>query len=106
MSRSLTGHAITGNVKGKYTNAKSLKVSQSSVALDKGGTAKIRATQTKAKKGRKLCRHAKLLRYTSNDTSVATVSADGTVTAVGSGSCTVYVQTVNGIWKTVTVSVN
>ena len=103
--KSVTGHAYTGNVRGKYTNAKSLKVKKSSFTLNKGGTAKIKATQKKAGKGKKLCNHAKLLRYKSNNTSVAKVSSSGKIIAVGAGSCTVYVQTVNGIWKTVKVTV-
>lgn len=106
ISKSLVGHAITGNVRGKYTNAKSLSVSQNSFNLNKGGTAKISATQKKAKKGKKLCKHAALLRYTSNNPAVATVDSNGNIKAVDAGSCTVYVQTVNGIWKTVTVNVN
>ena len=105
ISRSLTGHAYTGKGRGRYTNAKSLSLSQRAFSLNKGGTAKIKATQKKAEKGRKLCRHAKLLRYTSDDPSVATVTGSGTITAVGPGSCRVYVQTVNGIWQTVTVNV-
>ena len=104
--KSVTGHAITGNVRGRYTNAKSLSVSQSSINLNKGGTAKISATQKKAKKGKKLCKHAALLRYTSNNPAVATVDSNGNIKTVDAGSCTVYVQTVNGIWKTVTVNVN
>ena len=106
IAQSFTGHVITGNVRGKYTNAKSLSVSQSSFNLSKGGTAKISATQKKAKKGKKLCKHASLLRYRSNNPSVATVDSNGNIKAVDEGSCTVYVQTVNGIWKTVTVNVN
>ena len=105
--KSLIGHALTGNVRGDFTNAKSLKVKKSSFTLKKGKTARIKATQTKAMKGKKLLDsgHSKLLRYKSNNTSVAKVSSSGKITAVGTGSCKVYVQTVNGIWKTVKVTV-
>ena len=102
---SLTGHVITGKSKGKYTNAKSLKLNTSSVSLKSGEIFKIKATQKKAVKGKKLLRHAALLRYRSNNTAVATVSSDGVITAAGKGSCQIYVQTVSGIWKTVTVTV-
>ena len=37
---------------------------------------------------------------------VAKVDRSGKITAVGAGSCKVYVQTVNGIWKTVKVTVS
>ena len=106
ISRSRICHAYTGNVSGKRTNVKSLKLATKSFTMNKGGTEKIRATQKKAKKSKKLCSHAKKLRYTSNDPSVATVDSTGTITAVGTGSCKIYVQTVNVIWKTVDVSVN
>ena len=108
MSKSFTGHAVTGNVMGKYTNAKSLKVSQRSFALSEGGKAKIRASQKKMKKGKQLLDsgHASLLRYRSDDTSVATVSSKGVITAVGAGKCMIYIQTVNGICRTVEVSVS
>ena len=105
IGKSLAGHVLTSNVKGKYTNAKSLKLKKSSVNLKKGGTFKIKATQKKARKGKKLCNHTKLLRYTSSNPSVATVSKSGVIKGVKAGKCTVYVQTVNGIWKTVSVSV-
>lgn len=103
---SLLGHAYTGNVRGKYTNAGSLRVSKASFTMSKGGRAKIKATQTKMKKGKKLNDHEKLLRYTSNDPSVAKVDGKGNITAVSTGKCKVYVQTVNGICKTVDVNVN
>jgi len=108
ISKSLIGHAVTGNVCGKYTNAKSLKVKKSSFTLKKGGTAKIKATQTGVRKGKKLLDggHAALLRYRSSDPSVAAVNSKGKITAKGKGNCLIYVQTVNGIWKTIKVSVN
>ncbi len=71
----------------------------------KGGTFKIKAKVKKVKKGKKLCNHTRLLRYTSSNPSVATVSKSGVIKGVKAGKCTVYVQTVNGIWKTVSVSV-
>ena len=106
ISKSVICHAYTGNVWGKYTNVKSLKLTKSSYTLKKGGKAKIKATQTKVRPDKKLCHHAKTLRYKSNNTSVAKVDKNGKITAVGTGECKIYVQTVNGIWKTVKVSVN
>ena len=37
---------------------------------------------------------------------MATVTKKGKVKAVGAGSCKIYVLTTNGIWKTVTVTVD
>ena len=67
--------------------------------------AKIKATQTKAKKGKKLCRHTALLRYRTDNANIATVSKNGVITAKGTGICKVYVQTANGIWKICKVTV-
>ena len=47
--------------------------------------------------------HEKKLRFISGDPSIATVSAGGKVTA--KASCKIYVQTINGIWKTCKVTV-
>ena len=106
IGKSIICHAYTGNVWGKYTNVKSLKLAKKSYTLKKGGKAKIKAIQIKARPDKKLCSHAKKLRYRSNNTSVARVDKNGNIKAVDTGECRVYVQTVNGIWKTVTVSVN
>lgn len=107
ISRSLTGHAITGNVKGKYTNPKSLTLKKSAYTLKKGKTATIKASVSKVKTNKKLATsHAATYRYTSNNPAVATVNAKGKVTAKAKGTAVIYVQTINGIWKTCKVTVN
>jgi hypothetical protein len=107
ISRSLIGHCITGNVKGKYTNAKSMTVNVSAVSVSKGGTAQLVVKQKKVKKNKKLLdgSHADLVRYTSSNNAVASVNDDGVITGIRTGYCKVYVQTVNGIWRTVEVYV-
>ena len=55
--------------------------------------------------GKELLNHRALLRYRSETPAVATVDENGTVKAVGTGWCRIYVQTVNGIWQTVEVTV-
>ena len=60
----------------------------------------------KVKRSKKLLTgHEKKLRFISGDPSIATVSAGGKVTAKAKGSCKIYVQTINGIWKTCKVTV-
>ena len=99
---------ITGNVKGKLTNAKSITLNTNAVTINKGGTAQLSASIKKAKKGKKLINstHAALVRYTSSNPAVATVNGNGTIYGVGIGYCKVYAQTVNGIWQIVDVTVN
>ena len=99
------GHFITGKVKGKYTNPKSLLVNKRNVTLKVGMSTKLKCKVRKVRKGKRLLNHAAKLRYTSNDPSVAKVSKKGKITAKKAGTCKVYVQTCNGIWKTVKVTV-
>ena len=107
ISKSKTGHFYTSNVLGKYTNAKSMKLSKTALNLKKGKSATIKATVTKVKKNKKFStKHTALLRYTSNNPTVATVNAKGKITAKKAGTATIYVQTINGIWKTCKVTVN
>ena len=69
-------------------------------------TAVIKGKVTKAKAGKKLMTaYAPKLRFVSSDPTVARVEANGKVTPLAAGKCTVYVQTINGIWKTVSVTV-
>lgn len=107
INKSKVIHVIAGQYNNNYTNAKSLKLNASEVSLKTGGTFKIKATQKKVKNSKKLLdgNHAALVRCTTTNSSVATVSESGTIKAVGTGWCKIYVQTVNGIWKTVEVTV-
>ncbi|MBQ6623542.1 MAG: hypothetical protein IJH57_02875 [Mogibacterium sp.] len=106
LAKSIDGHFLTGNLRGKYTNPKSLKLSKSAYTLKKGRSATIKGSVSKVRKGKKLTTsHAATYRYTSNNPSVATVNSKGKITAKGQGTAVIYVQTINGIWKTCKVTV-
>lgn len=106
IAKSKVGHFFTGNVRGSYTNPKNMKLSKSAYNLKKGKSATIKASVSKARAGKKLAtNHAAKLRFTSNNPKVATVNAKGKVTAKSKGTATIYVQTINGIWKTCRVTV-
>ena len=106
LATSRYGHTLTANIKGKYTNPKTLKLNRTSVTLTKGNSAILKGTVSRVYTSKKLeSGHAALLRYTSSNPGVATVSSSGKVTAKAKGSCTIYVQTINGIWKTCSVTV-
>ena len=107
ISKSRTGHVLTGNLKGGLTNAATLKISKSKMTIKKGSSAAIRSSQTKVKSDKIFFskNHAPLTRYRSDNTAVATVSTDGKITAKSAGWCRIYVQAVNGIWKTIEVTV-
>ena len=105
LSSSPTVHAYTGNGTKKIANPGSLTLKTPSMTVKLGKTKSIKATVKTVKKG-KLATHVAKLRYISSNTSVATVTKKGKVKAVGAGSCKIYVLTTNGIWKTVTVTVD
>ena len=93
-------------MKGKYTNPKSLKLKKTKITLRKGKNVKIKATITKAKRGKKLAtKYARKLRFRSNNPAIARVNAKGKVTAKRKGKAVIYVQTINGIWKKCKVTV-
>ncbi len=98
-------HAYTGNGTKKISNPGSLTLKNASLTVKLGKTKRIKATVNPVKKG-KLKNHVAKLRYISSDPSVATVSYAGKVKGVGSGTCKIYVLTTNGIWDTVTVTVD
>lgn len=109
IATSNTGHFITGNVKGKTTNAKSMSVNATSATIAKGGTFKLSASYKKAKSGKKYKlnnnAHSPLTKFISENPAVAAVDANGIVTGVGTGWCRVYVQGVTGMWTVVEINV-
>ena len=106
IGRTILGHAA--GPKSAYTNAKAVSVDQSAYQLKAGEAAKVSATITKAKKNKKLpgINHGAKLRYASTNEGVATVDGNGVITAVGSGTCEVWIYALNGRSAKVTVNVN
>lgn len=106
LGKTITAH-IVGRKNTGSTNVKEVKVSKSSYTLKVGKSATIKAkTVLVDKKKKELSNaHAKQFRYVSSDKKVATVSSNGKITAVGKGSCVVYVYARNGCAKKVKVTV-
>jgi uncharacterized protein YjdB len=77
-----------------------LKISQ------KNATIKASVKMENGKKKALPDDHVAKLRYRSNNQNVAKVDSKGNVTAVGTGTCTVYVYAKNGFAKKVAVTVN
>ncbi|WP_167958074.1 Ig-like domain-containing protein [Anaerosporobacter faecicola] len=94
--------ATKGN---KYTNAKSIKVNNSSVVLKVKKTFTIKASIVKEDAKKKLLTHASNLRFYTSNKKVATVDKNGTIKAVAKGTCTIYVIANNGVSKKITVTV-
>lgn len=98
-----TVHSITTS--SKFTNAKSVTVSETSVTLQVGESKNLGAKAVAADANRTLLPHTAELVYKSSSSKVATVSKDGSVTAVGKGTCRIYVTAGSGASATVTVTV-
>ena len=105
ISSSRLVYAVSGDVKGSYTNPKAVKLNKTSVKLKKGKAFKLKATVKKVKSGKKLLSYTSAVRYFSTNARVATVSSKGVVKAKSAGSCYVYAQAPNGIWKKLAVRV-
>ena len=109
ISTSYAGHFASGDLSknGKYTNAKSITVPKTSVSIKKGSTYTIKPTAKVVKSGKKMLSsgHAATYRYLSTDSTIATVSTSGKITAKKAGTCKIYVVGINGVWKAITVTV-
>ncbi|MBP3872940.1 MAG: Ig-like domain-containing protein, partial [Lachnospiraceae bacterium] len=85
-----------------------LKVSKSVFRLAAGQKAKLKVKARKMSSAKKLLgkSHGAKLRFASTDSSVAVVSKKGAVTAVGPGTCDIWVYAQNGCGTRVTVTVS
>lgn len=101
--KSMIYHVVLSD--SKYTNVKAIKVAKTSYTLNVGDKQKLNAKSVKQEKNKKLLTHAQEFRYLSSDTTVATVSKTGEITAKQSGSCIIYVVANNGVMKKIKVNV-
>ena len=101
--KSMIYHVVLSD--SKYTNVKAIKVAKTSYTLNVGDKQKLNAKSVKQEKNKKLLTHAQEFRYSSSDTTVATVSKTGEITAKQSGSCIIYVVANNGVMKKIKVDV-
>ena len=101
-----TVHAYTSGGTAKYTNPKSITLKTASLKLKKGKTSKIVARVNKLDSKKKLMPtgHGADLRYKSSDTGIATVSS-GVIRAKKKGTCKIYVYSINGVKKTIDLTV-
>lgn len=107
LGKSMTAY-IAGRNNKKYTNAKAVKTDKNSYKLKKGKKAKIKAkvVLTDKKKKQLTKSGVKKFLYISSNKKVATVSANGTIKAVGKGKCYIYTCTINGYAKKIKVTVS
>ena len=102
---SKVSQVITEVKASKFTNPKSIKLNKTKFVLKKGKKDKIKGSIKKKSIRKKLLPGGNKLSYISGDKQIVTVSNKGIITAKNKGTCTIYVQTINGIWKSVKVTV-
>lgn len=98
---------IAGTKNAKYSNVKKLTLKKSNYIIKAGKTAKIKASVTLFDKNKKHLpkSYSAKFRYKSSDTSIATVSKNGTIKGIKKGTCTIYVYSINGLVKKAEVTV-
>ena len=107
VKKSPSVHAFTANGNKKYTNPKSVTVKKKQITLKAGKSYTIKAKINKIEKKKSLMKvtHGAALRYCSSNTKIAKVSSKGKITAKAPGKCKVYVYAINGVRKTIKVTV-
>lgn len=103
--KSYLSHFATSNLSENRTNPKTITLNKTEVSLKQGKTTKIKGTVTGVVSGKKLMEHEVTLRFATSNKKVATVDANGKITAVGKGWCRIYVVAENGLWQIVEVTV-
>jgi hypothetical protein len=103
LAKSVSLHAA--GTKSKYSNVKKITLKKKAFTLKKGRTATIKATVKLENEKKKAIKHEPLLRYTTSNKKVATVTKSGKIKAKGKGTCKIYVISNNGMTKAVKVTV-
>ncbi|MDD7642078.1 MAG: InlB B-repeat-containing protein [bacterium] len=100
LAQSKVIHVTTSG--GKYGNAKAVKVSRTKVALKKGKSLIIKASQIA---GNKPIKQHTDIKFESTNTKIATVTRNGRIKAKKKGICYIYVYAQNGMYKRIKVTV-
>ncbi|MBO4416093.1 MAG: InlB B-repeat-containing protein [Lachnospiraceae bacterium] len=107
LSKSIKAY-IVGSENETYTNAKAIELEKDSYSIKAGKTAAIKAATVLEDASKKILDGDHVpdeFRYESSDSSIATVDANGVITAVSKGTCTIRVFAMNGISAQVKVTV-
>ncbi|MCR5206481.1 MAG: InlB B-repeat-containing protein [Lachnospiraceae bacterium] len=110
IAKSIVAHIVGASSK-KYSNVKAIQVEKTRLTLsvDENAAApsdiQLNPTAVLKDSTKKMLLHTAEFRYATSNSSVATVSKDGTITAKETGTCYIYVYAQNGYAKRVKVKV-
>jgi uncharacterized protein YjdB len=108
MGATLIAHVTGGRGRTSgFTNARRVTVQKDSYTLRIGKTVAIKAKTIPEIQGKKLLEetHAARYRYASDNKKVAAIDENGKITAVGKGTCHIYIYAQNGTSGKVSVTV-
>ena len=88
-----------------YTNAKAINIKNNVITLALNKSTTLKPTLVKANNTKKMINHKPAFRYQSTNTKVVKVDANGKITAVGKGTCTIFICANNAKLKSVKVTV-
>ena len=95
LATSIVGHAA-GSDSARYTNVESVTVEEGKLTLIRDEIRKIKPKYVLENAEKERLGHPKEYRYASSDPYVAFVSDTGRITAIGKGSCIIYIYAENG----------
>ena len=83
-----------------------MKLKNTKLTIKAGKTSKISgASITGVKSGRNIPKDTAKFRYATSDSAIATVDKKGVIRARKKGTCKIYVITVNGVNKAISITV-
>lgn len=98
-------HFLNRTKANKFSNPSSIQTSTSKVTLNIGKSKKVTGKVGFIKGKKQAASHSSPVRYLSSNKSVAAITSKGTIKAISSGKCTIYIYSINGLYKKVTVTV-
>ena len=104
LATSIEGHAA-GVQSRSFSNPKKISVGASTITMKKGTSRQINGKITLENPKKRGLGHMRTLRYASSNSHIARVNIRGKITAVGKGTCDIYVYAENGVSRKITVKV-
>ncbi|MCR5727040.1 MAG: InlB B-repeat-containing protein [Lachnospiraceae bacterium] len=104
LAKSLLAY-VAGSKNAKYTNIKDIVLEETKMSLEISESLTVNPQAVLKNKKKSALKNIAEFRFASSDESIATVDKSGNITAVGEGSCIIYVYSQNGYAKKIQVTV-
>ncbi len=104
LAKSLLAY-VAGSKNAKYTNIKDIVLEETKMSLEISESITVNPQAVLKNKKKSALKNIAEFRFASSDESIATVDKSGNITAVGKGSCIIYVYSQNGYAKKIQTTV-